>query len=79
MAIGVFSKLLFNDIVQKFSCKEIDRIHNVNFDKKVYLLKYKDQVFSFFITGVGGPVIAIDIEILHAQGVEKIIIFGNLG
>ena len=79
VAIGVFSKQLFNDIIQKFNCKEIGRIHNVNFDKKVFLLKYKDQVFSFFIAGVGGPVIAMDIEILHAQGVEKIIIFGNCG
>ena len=31
------------------------------------------------MAGVGGPSIASDIEELHAQGVEKFIIFGNCG
>ena len=28
---------------------------------------------------MSAPVIAMDIEVLHAQGVEKVIIFGNYG
>ncbi len=79
VAIGVFSKRLFNEIIKKFKCKEVGLIHNVNFDKKVYLLEYEGEEFSIFIAGVGAPVIAMDIEVLHAQGVEKVIIFGNCG
>ena len=79
IAIGVFSKHLFNEIIRKFKCEEVGLIHNVNFDKKVYLLNYKGKVFSIFIAGVGAPVITIDIEVLYAQGVEKVIIFGNCG
>lgn len=79
VAIGVFSKHLFNEIVKKFKCEEVGLIHNVNFDKSVHLLRYKGEVFSVFIAGVGAPVIAMDIEVLHAQGVEKVIIFGNCG
>ena len=79
VAIGVFSKRLFNEIIKRFKCREVGLIHNVNFDKKVYLLEYKGEMFSIFIAGVGAPVIAMDIEVLHAQGVEKVIIFGNCG
>lgn len=79
VAIGVFSKLLFNDIIEKFKCKEVGMIRNVNFEKNVYILNYKNQLFTFFMAGVGGPSISRDIEDLHVQGVEKIIIFGNCG
>ena len=79
VAIGVFSKVLFNEIINKFDCKEIGMIRNVNFEKKVYILNYKNQLFTFFMAGVGGPSISRDIEDLHVQGVEKIVIFGNCG
>lgn len=52
MAIGVFSKVLFNEIINKFDCKEIGMIRNVNFEKKVYILNYKNQLFTFFMAGV---------------------------
>lgn len=79
VAIGVFSKFLFYEIIEKFKCKEVGMIRNVNFEKNVYILNYKNQLFTFFMAGVGGPAIARDIEDLHVQGVEKIIIFGNCG
>ena len=79
VAIGVFSKLLFYDIIEKFKCKEVGMIRNVKFEKNIYILNYKDQLFTFFMAGVGGPAIARDIEDLHVQGVETVIIFGNCG
>ena len=79
VAIGVFSKLIFKNIIEKFKCKEVGMIRNVNFEKNVYILNYKNQLFTFFMAGVGGPSISRDIEDLHVQGVEKIIIFGNCG
>jgi purine-nucleoside phosphorylase len=79
VALGVFSKHLFHDVVEKFSCKEVGYISNANFEKDVYILKYKDIEITFFMAGVGAPHIAADIEELNAQGVEKFIIFGNCG
>jgi uridine phosphorylase len=79
VAVGVFSRHLFHDVVEKFSCKEVGYIGNANFEKDVYILKYKDMEITFFMAGVGAPHIAADIEELNAQGVKKFIIFGNCG
>ncbi len=79
VAVGVFSKMLFKDIVEKFNCKEIGYIHYVNLDKPVYMLNYKGTMLTLFLAGVAGPAIASDIEELHAQGIEKFVIYGNCG
>ena len=79
IAIGVFSKHLFYHIAEEFNAKEVGYIKNVNFEKKVYSLSYKGISYTLFMAGVGGPCIAADIEELHAQGVEKFIIYGNCG
>lgn len=79
VAVGVFSRHLFYDTVEKFSCNEVGYISNANMDREVYILKYKDQEITFFMAGIGGPMISADIEELHFQGVKKFIIFGNCG
>ena len=79
VAVGVFSKYLFVDVVKKFSTLEVGHLSTANMENNVYILRYKDVELTFFMAGVGGPVIAAGIEELHAQGVEKIIIFGNCG
>ena len=79
VAVGVFSKHLFDDVVEKFSSLEVGHLSTANMENNVYILKYKDVELTFFMAGVGGPVIAAGIEELHAQGVEKFIIFGNCG
>ena len=79
VAVGVFSRHLFDDVVEKFSSLEVGHLSTANMENNVYILKYKDVELTFFMAGVGGPVIAAGIEELHAQGVEKFIIFGNCG
>lgn len=79
VAVGVFSHHLYNDVIQKFKCEEVGYISGANIERKVYKLKYKDTEITFFMAGVSGPWIAADIEELHAQGVETVIIFGNCG
>ena len=79
VAIGVFSRHLFEDIVQKFSCKEVGYISCANLERNIYILKYKEKEFTFFMAGVSGPWISGDLEELHACGVKKFIIFGNCG
>ena len=79
IAVGVFSRHLFNDVVQKFNCMEVGYISSANLERNVYILKYKNYEIVFFMAGVGGPLIAADIEELHAMGINKFIIFGNCG
>lgn len=79
VAVGVFSKELVRDVVQKFNCMEVGYIACANFEKNVYILNYKDTLITFFMAGVGGPHISSDIEELSANGVRKFIIFGNCG
>lgn len=79
VAVGVFSRHLFYDVVEKFSCKEVGYISCANVEREVFILRYKDVEITFFMAGVSGPWISADIEELRAQGVEKFIIFGNCG
>ena len=46
VAIGVFSRHLFEDIVQKFSCKEVGYISCANLERNIYILKYKEKEFT---------------------------------
>ena len=79
VAVGVFSSHLFKDIVEKFSTKEVGYISCANMERNVYIINYKGTLLTLFNAGVGGTWISADIEELHAQGVEKFIIFGNCG
>lgn len=79
VAVGVFSRYLFFDVVEKYSCKEVGYISSANMERNVYILRYRNIELTFFMAGVSGPWISSDIEVLHAQGVKKVIIIGNCG
>ena len=79
VAVGVFSRHLFKDIVEKFSTKEVGYISGANLERNVYIIKYNGILLTLFMAGVSGAWLCADIEELHAQGVEKFIIFGNCG
>ena len=79
VAVGVFSRYLFFDVVEKYSCKEVGYISSANMERNVYILRYRNIELTFFMAGVSGPWISSDIEVLHAQGVKKVIIIGTCG
>ncbi len=79
VAVGVFSRHLYNDIVEKFSTKKVGCISGANLERDVYIINYKDTLITLFMAGVSGAWLCSDIEELHAQGVNKFIIFGNCG
>lgn len=79
VAVGVFSNHLFKDIVEKFSTNEVGYISGANMERNVYIINYKGTLITLFMAGVSGAWLCADIEELHAQGVEKFIIFGNCG
>ena len=79
VAVGVFSRHLFYDVVQKFQCREVGMLKCANLEREVFILNYKGTDITLFMAGVSGPWISADMEELHMQGVEKFIIFGNCG
>lgn len=79
IAIGVFSRHLYKDIIEKFSTKEVGYISGANLERDVYVINYKGVYLTLFMAGVSGAWLCADMEELHAQGVEKFIIFGNCG
>lgn len=79
IAVGVFSRHLFYDTVKEYNAREVGYISCANFERNVYILNYNGRDVTFFMAGVGAPIIAGDIEQLAASGVEKFIIFGNCG
>lgn len=79
VAVGVFSSHLYKDIIEKFSTKEVGYISGANLERNVYIINYNGSFITFFMAGVSGAWLCADLEELHAQGVEKFIIFGNCG
>ena len=79
VAVGVFSSHLYKDIIEKFSAKEVGYISGANLERNVYIINYNGSFITFFMAGVSGAWLCADLEELHAQGVEKFIIFGNCG
>ena len=79
VAIGVFSRYLYQDVIEKFPSREIGYISCANYRTNVYVIKYKDVEITFFMAHVSAPRIADDIEELKLHGVDTFIIFGNCG
>lgn len=79
IAIGVFSYILFNNIIENYESFKLGYMNCANFEKGVYKVKYKDTYFTLFLAGVSAPHIAGDIEELSFHGVDTFIIFGNCG
>lgn len=79
VAIACFSHNLFKSIVAGGKCIKIAELHNTTEDKDVYEIDYRGHKLALFKMGVGAPVAVVDIEDMHAMGVEKFIVFGNCG
>ena len=41
VAVGVFSRHLFEDVIEKFSCLEVGYISCANMEQNIYILKLK--------------------------------------
>ena len=79
VAIGVFSRYLYQEVIEKFPSYEVGYLSCANYRTNVYIIKYKNQEITFFMAHVSAPRIADDIEQLKVNGVKTFIIFGNCG
>ena len=62
VAVGVFSRHLFDDVIEKYSALEVGYFSCANMERNIYIIKYKDIEIVFFMAGVSGPWIAGDIR-----------------
>ena len=79
VAIGVFSRYLYQDIIEKFPSEEVGYISCANYRSSVYIVKYKEIEVTFFMAHVSATRVSDDIEQLRVNGVKTFIIFGNCG
>ena len=79
VAIGVFSRYLYQDVIEKFSSREVGELACANARTGVYIIKYKEVELTFFMAAVGANRLAGQIEDLKVNGVNTFIIFGNCG
>lgn len=79
VAVGVFSRYLYQDIIEKFQSVNVGYFSCANSHSDVYIIKYKDTEITFFMASVSAPRIADNIEQLIVNGVKTFIIFGNCG
>ncbi len=79
LAIGVFSRYLFNDIIEKFQALEIGYISCANYESNIYIVRYNDVEFVLFMAHVSSCRISDDIEQLRVSGVKTFIVYGNCG
>lgn len=48
VAVGVFSRHLFDDVIEKYSALEVGYFSCANMERNIYIIKYKDIEIVFF-------------------------------
>lgn len=79
VAVCCFSSVLFNKVLSVMKHRVIGKLSNTNGEKEIYEIEYRDSRLVFFMMGVGAPLAAMDLEDVHAMGVDKFVVFGNCG
>jgi len=82
ICVGVYSHHLFEYIIDYYPDlrpTQIGYINTANCERDVYKINFKGTPITFYIAGIGGPLIAGDIGDLVKHGAKKFIYFGNCG
>lgn len=79
VCIGVFSKSIVEEWVGKYNGEVIGVLKSIVDDTVVYRLRVDGFSFAFFMSGVGGPKAAGQLEELIAMGARHFVYFGCCG
>ena len=77
--VSIFSRYLFDRILNYFNAVEIAQYSDVDGDWPVYRVEYKGKQFAFVKARLGAPACAGSFEDVLAMGGKRIILMGNCG
>lgn len=76
----IFSKRIFEYLLDNFDCQEIGQISSVNGTSPVYKSHFEGQEFAFYLTMIGSALASTHcVEVNWITGAEKFIMFGSCG
>ena len=52
VAVGVFSRHLFDDVIEKYSALEVGYFSCANMERNIYILKYKNIELTFHLVKI---------------------------
>lgn len=78
--IVIFSKVIYENVLNSFPCEKIAEIHACNGDFPIYSFTYRGKKITFYLSWVGSTAAATDvIETNWLTGATKFVMFGSAG
>ena len=76
----VFSKVIYEYMLEKFPCRQIAEVRACNGNIPVWTLPYEGETIGFYLTPIGSALAAGTIaEVNHLTGASVFIMFGSCG
>ena len=76
----VFSKVIYEYILENFSCRQIAEVGACNGNIPVWTLTYEEETIAFYLTPIGSALAAGTVaEVNHLTGASIFIMFGSCG
>ena len=76
----IFSKIIFEYLLDNFECQEIGQIGSVNGPRTVYKSHFEGEEFAFYLTMIGSALASTHcVEANWITGAKKFIMFGSCG
>lgn len=76
----IFSKVIYEHLLQQYVCKQIAKIGACNGDIPVWSFTYKKQEIAFYLSPIGSALAGgTVVEVNHLTGATKFIMFGSCG
>ncbi|MCR5671070.1 MAG: nucleoside phosphorylase [Butyrivibrio sp.] len=76
----IFSKIIYEHILEKFDCEVIGTIGACNGSIPIYCLEHKGEKIAFYLTGIGSAVASGSCYEAHwLTGATRFIMFGSCG
>lgn len=80
VCIILFSKVIFENILHSYSCKQVAELNACNGDVPIYVFEFRGKKIAFYLSAIGSAVAATYVtEIQHLIGVQKFVMFGSAG
>ena len=78
--IVVFSRIIYDHILQSFTCTQIAEIGVCNGNIPVWSFDYKGETVAFYLSPIGSALAGGTVaEINHITGASKFVMFGSCG